>query len=147
MRCDGFKRDLYVRADGELRGDAVGRLDAHLAGCESCRTTECQIAEFWASVYRAPAEVELPEGVSARIFQTVRSRSHAASPLGIQIATPAPVEVLAAVVAALLIGAAAGVFLRPQTEFRPASLSEWRGLPVSAFGGTYSQLMGKAVLR
>ncbi len=70
MSCTDFRPALSELADGSLTGEARARLEAHLHGCEACRSALADIRRIRQAARSMPKELprkDLWDGISARL--------------------------------------------------------------------------------
>lgn len=112
--CDRVQRDLLLNSSGELSAPARAALEGHLAGCSACRRFQADAARLAAAAGDALAAP--PPALPAERLEALARR-----------VDPAPVRrlfpprPLAAVAAAALLLAAAGLALWPKAQPRPAA--------------------------
>ncbi len=122
--------ELSAYLDGDLAGDDLARLEAHLAGCEACRATLDDLRRL---VRRAgalderPPERDLWAGIAARI---ATERTAAVVPLATRrrFAFTAP-QLAAAAVALMAVSAGAGMLLRQASPAPTAAVTPAFGAP------------------
>lgn len=78
MTCDDVTRALSAFLDGELPAEARDRIAHHLEGCPHCRLVHRQLAEV-AMLVRAAPQPAMPDGLSERVRDRLRSPSGAGS--------------------------------------------------------------------
>jgi anti-sigma factor RsiW len=128
MTCERYEDDLALHVEGDLDEAAAVRLEAHLAGCDRCRTFRHELRLSQSSV-RALAE----EPVAEDALRRVRSRVFGAIDLPSQPRTsfsPAWGWALAASVALVVVGAA--LAWRLSATRLPAAVETARLRPSSA---------------
>jgi predicted anti-sigma-YlaC factor YlaD len=55
MRCERSRRLIGLELDGRLDAGDAARLEAHLAGCEGCRSDRAAVAQAWERLGALPA--------------------------------------------------------------------------------------------
>jgi hypothetical protein len=117
VRCEEVRPLLPELAEGDLR--AAGQVEAHLASCRSC---SAELQGYRELLYRLSAlrqqVEEPPEGFLVRVLAlTPASRWRI---LSRRVASDERIQVAAASLGALLVGAAAVGLLRRRAARRPA---------------------------
>jgi anti-sigma factor RsiW len=72
MRCRGARRKILAALDGELSTAEGEALNAHLSGCEPCRTAADEIARLHRALTAMPQATDLPAGLEAATLRRVR---------------------------------------------------------------------------
>jgi anti-sigma factor RsiW len=72
MGCRGARRKVLAALDEELSTGEREALNAHLRGCESCRTAADEIARLHRALAAIPQAGDLPPGLEAATLRRVR---------------------------------------------------------------------------
>lgn len=82
MNCTAAKEKFHDHADGELAPEDGGRLETHLATCDSCRREMAELRDLLARARGLPREItpgrDLWPGIEARATPTAKPRSTSA---------------------------------------------------------------------
>ena len=81
MKCQDLLGALNEHIDGETQSALCQSLREHLAGCPACRIVVDNVRQT-ITVYRAGAEVPLPEGLHEQLRSILRERWNASSSRG-----------------------------------------------------------------
>jgi outer membrane lipoprotein-sorting protein len=108
VNCERAQIELSARMDGEPAGRFASAVDAHVAGCPSCRAFEAGAARVRTAVRIRPAEPvpDLVASIMARVTAEPRSRRRLRGPpaLNRRARTRRLTPVLAATIAGLMAG-------------------------------------------
>lgn len=143
MDCAKYKSWIYAEKDGELGAGACSELRAHLEGCERCRALEKQAGGLTENIRHGrpetPAGAALPQAAESRIWEALQASRRVG--VGADFPTPSPAQLVFVLILVFAIGSAAGFWAAFSKPAHPSSLTQWRGLPQSAFSSHYSNLM------